>query len=83
MVDFVRKRGVVLDNEMALVVDGEVCSGADCINRLALMSTNSGTFNRMNSMIFSSPRTSRALYPILRTFRNLTLKLLSRSRITH
>src|SRR5687767_5525360 len=38
MVVFVQKRGVVLDNEMALVVNGEVYSGARCINRLALMS---------------------------------------------
>ncbi|WP_072396587.1 DCC1-like thiol-disulfide oxidoreductase family protein [Hyphomicrobium sp. CS1GBMeth3] len=81
-VDYVARAGVVLDQEMALIQGGEVYSGAACINRLALMSTRSGVFNRLNALAFSSPTVSRFAYPILRTFRNLTLRLLGREPLS-
>jgi len=81
IVHYVEQRGVVLDQEMALVMGDEVYSGGECINRLALMSTRSGVFNRINAALFSSPKFSRLAYPYLRGCRNLALKLMGKEPI--
>jgi len=81
LVDYLAGRHVVLDQEMALVTRGQVYSGPDCINQLALMSTPSSAFNRLNAVLFSSPRVARIAYPILRSGRNATLWLLGRGRL--
>ena len=70
--------GMPLDQGMALVLNGEVYYGADCLNRLALMSSRNDAFNKLNAAIFHSPTVSRLLYPILRAGRNLTLRLLGK-----
>ena len=71
-----------LDQGMALIMGGQVYYGADCVNRLALLSSRSGLFNRLNAIIFHSPAVSRLLYPALRAGRNLTLRILGRSKLT-
>jgi len=87
VVDLVRDKGFDLNEGMALVdfpgdADGpRIAHGDECIHRLALMSTKSGLFNRLNAAIFRSRAASRILYPVLRTGRNLTLRLLGRSRL--
>jgi hypothetical protein len=48
---------------------------------LALLSTRSGDFNRLNYWLFRSKRVSALLYPLLRACRNLVLRLMGRSRI--
>jgi predicted DCC family thiol-disulfide oxidoreductase YuxK len=80
-VRYAEQQGIVLDNEMALIIGGRLYSGPECINRLALMSTPSGIFNRINALSFSSPRTSTLLYPAMRLVRNITLRLLGRPPI--
>jgi predicted DCC family thiol-disulfide oxidoreductase YuxK len=75
------EKGVDLNQEMALILNGEVFSGPDCMHRLALMSTGAGPFNSVMARVFASPRLSRALYPLLRTGRNLTLRLMGRKPI--
>lgn len=75
-------KGVDLNQEMALILRGEVFSGPDCMHRLALMSTGAGAFNAVMAKVFASPQLSRALYPILRAGRNLTLRLMRRTPIT-
>ena len=74
-------RGFDLNEGMLLVMDGRYYHGADCINRLALLSTDSGAFNGITAGIFRSPALSKALYPVLRAGRNLTLFLLGRRKI--
>lgn len=81
VVHYVKSNGVDLNNEMALVMGGKIYSGPDCMNRLALMSTDTGFFNVIMARIFASPRVARFLYPFLRIGRNLTLRVLGRSRI--
>lgn len=73
--------GFDLDEGMALILDGRVYHGADCVNRLALLSTGSGLFNGLNATIFRSPTLSRLFYPGLRAGRNAALRLLGRKRI--
>jgi len=73
--------GLDLDDGMVLKYDGRLYHGQDCVNRLALMSTPSGAFNRVNAWVFRSPMRSRLLYPVLRTGRNIVLRLLGRTKI--
>ncbi len=73
--------GIDLDEGMALIQDGRIYHGDDCIHRLALMSTPSTLFNKLNAAIFSSPTASRILYPFLRAGRNAALALLGRKKI--
>jgi hypothetical protein len=69
-------------NEGMAMVDGEtIWHGDECLNRIALMSTPSGLFNRINAGVFRSESASRLLYPWLRGGRNLALKALGRKPI--
>ena len=77
-VERVRTAGLDLDEGMVLSYGGRFYHGADCIHMLALLSTSSGLFNRINSAIFRSARLSAVLYPALRCGRNLLLRLLGR-----
>jgi predicted DCC family thiol-disulfide oxidoreductase YuxK len=70
-----------LDEGMLLKLDGRYYHGADCINALALLTTPSGFFNRVNRVLFRSKMVSRLAYPALRAGRNLALKLLGREQI--
>ena len=73
--------GLDLNEGMALIDRGQIYHGADCLNRLALMSTKSDILNRINAGIFRSPTLSRVLYPVLRAGRNATLLVMGRKGI--
>jgi hypothetical protein len=75
------RAGFDLDAGMMLKMGGKLYFGDACVQRLALLSTPVGAFNRLNRAILSSPTAARILYPILRSGRNLTLWLLGRRRI--
>ncbi|MEM1232146.1 MAG: DCC1-like thiol-disulfide oxidoreductase family protein [Pseudomonadota bacterium] len=76
-----RAAGHDLDQGMVLELQGERYFGADCVNRLALLTTRAGAFNRLNAWIFRSPARTRRLYPIMVRGRNLALKLLGRRKL--
>lgn len=78
-VELVRATGVNLNDGMALIDGERIYFGDECIHRLALMSTPSGVFNRINAAVFRSPTLSRLLYPVLKTGRAFTLRLLGRA----
>lgn len=73
-----REMGVDLNEGMLLYLDGQYFHGADCLNRLALLTTGSDLFNRACAFAFRSPTVSRICYPVLRVGRNLTLRMLRR-----
>jgi predicted DCC family thiol-disulfide oxidoreductase YuxK len=77
----VKARGLDVDTGMVLKLDGRFYHGADCINALALLTTSSGVFNRLNRLMFKSRTVSRFLYPVMRSGRNLTLRLLGRRQL--
>ncbi len=81
--DRITAQGIDVDDGMVLFAGGEMFYGSDAIHALALLSSHSGLFNRINFLIFRSPRMSRLLYPVLRACRNLALKILRRSRINN
>ena len=73
--------GYDVDEGMVLKFAGRYFHGADCINALALLTTPSGAFNRLNAAIFRSKTASTLLYPVMRAGRNATLALLGRRRL--
>ena len=76
-----RQLGLDLDEGMVLEIDGEHFHGADCVHRIALLTSPSSFFNRVNSWVFRQPRLSTIIYPVLVFLRNLVLKLLGRGKI--
>ena len=82
IVEDVFKHDFDLDDGMVLIMEGQYYHGHDCINRLALLSTPSNIFNRVNAVVFRSPIVSRVLYPVLKFGRNIVLRLLGRTKIT-
>ena len=79
--DHLTELGFDLDEGMVLRVGEEIYHGSDALNRLALMSSRKGLFNRCMWLLFRSPRMARLLYPLLARSRGLLLRLLGRSRI--
>lgn len=75
--------GLDIDQGMVLVVDGHYYYGDDAIHVLALLSSRSGLFNRINYWVFSSHRRARVLYPLLRVCRNFLLKLLGKKKVNN
>jgi predicted DCC family thiol-disulfide oxidoreductase YuxK len=70
-----------LDEGMAALLAGTWYHGADCMHVLSLASSGSSIVNRGVAAIFTNQRRARALYPWLRTGRNVTLRLLGRQKI--
>lgn len=75
------RAGYRLDDGMLLHLDGQDHYGADCLNRLALLSSRSTLFNRLTHVMFRSPGVSRVTYPALRAGRGLILRLMGRRRL--
>ncbi len=82
LADHYAAKGFNLDQGMLLHLDGQDYWGADCMNRIALLSSESDAFNKLNAAVFRHQRLSRVLYPVLRTGRNLSLWLMGRRRIS-
>lgn len=81
--DEITARGWDIDQGMVLKMGDRLYYGSDAIHALALISSCSGIFNRLNYWMFKSRTLSRVFYPILRFFRNLLLKLLRRTKINN
>ena len=75
--------GLDIDQGMILKIGVQLYSGAEAIHALALISSRSGFFNRLNYWLFKSKNTSRILYPILKFFRNFLLKTLGKTKINN
>ena len=75
--------GLDIDQGMVLKVGDKLYYGADAIHSLSLMSTRSGIFNRLSYFLFRSEKVSTVLYPVLRSCRNLLLKVLRKSKINN
>ena len=79
----ITKSGLDIDQGMVLKMEKQLYYGSDAIHALALISSRSGLFNRINYWIFKSKLTSSLLYPVLRLFRNFLLKMLGKTRINN
>ena len=76
-------RGLDIDQGIVLKMGDQLYYGSDAINALALIGSRSGIFNRLNYWIFKSKTISKILYPVLRSCRNLLLKILGKSKINN
>ncbi len=74
-------RGLDIDQGMVLIIDEAYYYASEAINVLALISSNNGLFNKFNQWCFKSKRLSRITYPLLRSFRNLLLKIMGKTKI--
>ncbi len=81
--DEVTRRGLDIDQGMILQTGDGLYYGADAIHQLALLGTRTDPFNLLNYAAFRSNWAAQRLYPILRFFRNLLLKLLGRTKINN
>lgn len=75
-------QGFELDQGMVVEQDGCRYAGAAAVNVLAMLSTPSDVFNRINRLVFGSPLLARLLYPLLRMGRWLLLFLLGKPLIS-
>lgn len=75
--------GMDIDQGMVLKMGNRIYYGSDAIHALALISSRSGIFNRLNYWAFKSKTLSKLLYPFLRFCRNLLLKILRVSKINN
>jgi predicted DCC family thiol-disulfide oxidoreductase YuxK len=73
--------GLDLDEGMALKLGDRWYHGDECVHMLALLSTPSTLFNKVNGAVFRSRPAAKILYPILRAGRNLALLVLGRGKI--
>ena len=83
VMDEITAAGLDIDHGMVLKVGSELYYGSDAIHSLALMSTRAGFFNRLCYWCFRSKRVAGVLYPLLRSCRNLLLRILGRSKINN
>jgi len=83
VMDEITRSGLDIDQGMVLIIGEKLYYGSDAMHALALISSRSGIFNRINYWIFKSKSVSSLLYPVLRVFRNLLLKILGKTKINN
>ncbi len=83
IMDEVTQQGLDMDDGMVLKMENSFYSGSDAIHMLSLMSTRSGILNRLNYWLFKSKTVSAYIYPVLRFFRQLLLKILHKTKINN
>ena len=81
LVEQLTAQGFDLDEGMAVIHDGKVFHGSEAIRIMALHGPRHGMLGRLNHVVFRSAARSRFLYPILRSGRNLLLRMLGRRKL--
>jgi predicted DCC family thiol-disulfide oxidoreductase YuxK len=75
------RKGFHLDDGMIVIIDGVYHYGADALTALASLTSPIDAFNRISAKLLTSPTLSRTIYPFLRFGRNVTLRVLGRSKL--
>ena len=83
ILDEITELGLDIDQGMVLKMGNQLYYGSDAMHALALISSRSGLLNRVNYWIFKSKSVSSWLYPVLRLFRTLLLKMLRKTKINN
>lgn len=74
--------GYRLDDGMVVQAGEQAYHGTEAVNVLALLSSRSGWFNRVNYRVFCSPRAAKVLYPAMVAGRRALLFLLGRKPLS-
>lgn len=83
IMDKITAAGLDIDQGMVLKMGNALYYGSDAVHMLSLIGSPSGFFNRVNYWAFRSNMVSKVLYPVLRFFRNLLLKVLGKTKINN
>ena len=83
VMDEITKSGLDIDRGMVLKMEEQLYYGSDAMHALALISSRSGLLNRINYWMFKSKSVSSWLYPVLRLFRDLLLKMPGKTKINN
>lgn len=78
---YLTAQGLNINDGMAMMYNGQLSHGAECIMQISVLSSRSRLFNRFMAAIFASPKRARLIYPWLKAGRNLALKVLGRRQI--
>lgn len=76
LVQDLQRRGVDLDRDMAVLLDGKLFTGGDAISVLARLSSAQSVFARLANKVLAKPSRAVFLYPLLRLGRRITLTML-------
>jgi hypothetical protein len=74
-------KDVNLDEGMVIIINNELHHGGEAMNMIALLTNKNTIFNKLCYLVFSKPVISKYTYPVLRGFRNITLRLLGKKPI--
>ena len=81
VIEEINQRNIDLNEGIVLKLDDVYYHGDEAMHVLALISSRSGLFNKINHAILKSPRMSKLLYPLMRGGRNCLLKILRIDKI--
>lgn len=70
-----------LDLGMVIKYGGTLYHGADALQMMALLGSNTGWFNRINALLFKNKTIARISYPFMRTARNLAIGMKGSGKI--
>jgi hypothetical protein len=79
----VTDRGYDLDQGMVIKFGGRYYHGADALGIMALLGSETGWFNRVNGLLFRSPRVAALLYPPMRGIRNALIRIKGISKLNN
>lgn len=71
----ITKRGLDLDDGMVIVYQDKFYHGRDALHLMALIGSDIGWFNKVNATLFKSEPVAHFLYPAMRAFRNLLIRI--------
>ena len=74
-------RGLDLNEGIVVSFEGRLYHGRDALHLLAMIGSKSGWMNRLNVALFRNRTTVRVAYPLMKTIRNTTLRLLGKRPI--
>ncbi|ESQ77850.1 DCC1-like thiol-disulfide oxidoreductase family protein [Asticcacaulis sp. YBE204] len=77
----IKARGFDLNQGIVVAYQGQLHHGEDAMHMLALMGSSSDAFNRFNAWLFRSKARVKWLYPVLKTGRRVSLKLMGKHEI--
>ncbi len=78
----VKRLGLDLQEGMVARYGGKDYYADECLTLLAMLSSGSGVFNQITAWMFKSTGRAKLMYPVMKTGRGVTLKLLGRKPIT-
>ncbi|PDT52792.1 MULTISPECIES: DCC1-like thiol-disulfide oxidoreductase family protein [Sinorhizobium] len=76
-----QKQGFDLNEGMLFVFEDRIYHGDEAVNLLAILSSSSSLFGRLNRALLSNRTAARLIYPLLKAGRRATLRLRGRPLI--